>query len=84
MSYSKLIRVYEIGHKHFSSKMAYNFEGKKFLVTGAGRNIGRTVATNLANSGPKVFALDCLKENLVEFVQEIPDIVPVHHDLRNW
>lgn len=64
--------------------MAYNFNGKKILVTGAGRNIGRGIATNLAKLGCKVYALDAIKENLEDLVKEIPDISMIHHDLQDW
>ena len=64
--------------------MAYNFEGQKILVTGAGRNMGRGIATNLAKLGATVYALDLVKENLDDLGKEIPAIVPIHHDLSNW
>ena len=68
----------------FEMNMASYFQGKKYLVTGAGRGVGRAIAENLANRGAKVFALDCIKENLDELVKKIPNIVLVHQDLRNW
>ena len=64
--------------------MAYDFNGKKILVTGAGRNVGRAIATSLAKQGATVYALDCVKENLDDLVKEIPDIIPVHQDLEDW
>lgn len=64
--------------------MAYDFKGKKILVTGAGRNIGRGIATHLANLGAKVYALDYVKENLDNLAKEMPQICPIHHDLQNW
>ena len=64
--------------------MASYFNGRKYLVTGAGRGLGRTVAENLANRGAKVFALDCVKENLDDLGSKIPEIVLVHQDLTNW
>ena len=64
--------------------MEYNFQGKKYVVTGAGGGIGRAIAENLASRGAKVFALDCVKENLDDLVQTMPDIVSVHQDLSKW
>ena len=64
--------------------MAYDFKGKNILVTGAGRNIGRGIAVSLVKQGAKVFALDCIQENLDNLVKEYPDIQPVCKDLENW
>ena len=64
--------------------MAYNFEGQRILVTGAGRNMGRGIATNLVKLGATVYALDLIKENLDDLVKEMPGIVPIYHDLSNW
>ena len=46
--------------------------------------MGRAIATSLANQGAKVFALDCVKENLDDLLKEMPDIVTVLQDLENW
>ena len=62
--------------------MAYDFKGKKILVTGAGRNIGRGIAASLAKQGAKVFALDCIQDNLDSLVKEFPDIQPICKDLE--
>ena len=64
--------------------MASKFDGKKYLVTGAGRGLERTIAENLANHKAKVFALDCVKQTLEDLGKKISDIVLVHQDLRNW
>ena len=64
--------------------MAYNFNGKKILVTGAGRNIGRGIATCLAKLEAKVYALDCVKENLDSLAQEVSGICPIYQDLLDW
>ena len=53
-------------------------------MTGAGGDIGRAIAENLAAKGAKVFALDCVKDTLDDLVKKMPDIVSVHQDLRNW
>ena len=64
--------------------MAYNFKGKKYIVTGAGGDIGGAIAKTLAGKGARVFALDCVQEKLDDLVENMPDIVPVLQDLRNW
>ena len=64
--------------------MTYNFQGKKYLVTGAGRGIGRAIADNLASNRAKVCALDCIKDNLDDLVGKMPEIISVYQDLRNW
>lgn len=62
----------------------YNFEGRKIIVTGAGRNTGREIAASLARAGAKVYALDCWKEGLDALVNELPSISPIYQDLENW
>ena len=64
--------------------MAYNFEGKKYIITGAGGAIGSAIAENLSVRGAKVFALDCVKETLDDLVGKMPYIVSVLQDLSNW
>ena len=64
--------------------MAYNFEGRKILVSGAGNGIGRAIACSLAAAGAKVYALDCVKDALDDLAKEIPAITTLHQDLRNW
>ena len=64
--------------------MDYNFEGRKILVTGSGRGVGRALASSLARTGAKVYALDCVKETLDELVKEIPSITAIHQDLKDW
>ena len=64
--------------------MAYNFDGKKILVTGAGRNIGRGIATSLAKLGAQIYAMDYVQENLEDLVAELPDINIIQNDLQDW
>ena len=60
------------------------FAGKKFLVTGASRGIGRALAKELSKSGGKVYALGRTKELLESLAQETSNIHPVVADLSDW
>ena len=71
-------------HTHTHDKMAYNFKGKKYIVTGAGGDIGGAIAKTLAGEGARVFALDRVQEKLDDLVENMPDIVSVLQDLRKW
>ena len=64
--------------------MALDFSGKKILVTGAGRGIGRGVALALAKAGCKVYALDIVQDFLDNLTIENPDIIPILQDLSDW
>ena len=60
------------------------FAGKKFLVTGASKGIGRALAKELSKSGGKVYALGRTKELLESLARETNNIHPVVADLRDW
>ncbi|XP_053406483.1 L-xylulose reductase-like [Mercenaria mercenaria] len=64
--------------------MPFDFSGKKVLVTGAGKGIGREVAIALSESGCKVYALSRTKSTLDTLVEEHPSIVPIVADLCDW
>ncbi|XP_053407542.1 L-xylulose reductase-like [Mercenaria mercenaria] len=64
--------------------MPFNFSGKKMLVTGAGKGIGRGVAIALSQSGCKVYALSRTKSTLDTLVEEYSSIAPIEADLCNW
>jgi len=64
--------------------MSLNLAGKKFLVTGAGRGIGRAIAETLNKQGSIVYALNRSKEPLDSLVQQCPGIKPIQADMRNW
>ncbi|XP_060569054.1 L-xylulose reductase-like [Ruditapes philippinarum] len=64
--------------------MPFDFRGKKVLVTGAGKGIGRGVAIALNKSGCKVYALSRTKPTLDSLVEECPDIIPIVADLCDW
>ncbi|XP_035695453.1 L-xylulose reductase-like isoform X2 [Branchiostoma floridae] len=61
--------------------MEIRFDGKKALVTGAGKGIGRDTAKALVKCGAEVFVLSRTQEDLDSLVQEYPGIRPVQCDL---
>jgi len=64
--------------------MQCSFEGKKVLVTGAGRGIGRDVAKALAEGGAIVYALSKNPDNLKSLQKECPTIKTIECDLGDW
>jgi len=68
--------------------MDIKFTGRRILVTGAGRGIGRDLCKALAASigNGKVFALSATKETLDSLVKECPPgtIHPICVDLADW
>ncbi|ODM92023.1 Carbonyl reductase [NADPH] 2 [Orchesella cincta] len=58
-----------------------NFSGKKCLVTGAGRGIGRAVVAELCARGATVYAVSKNPENLKALKKEFPNVIPVCVDL---
>ena len=64
--------------------MNFDFTGKKYLVTGAGRGIGRTLAKEISKAGGEVFALSRTKETLDSLVQEFDRIHPIVADVSDW
>lgn len=66
------------------SNVTFNFAGKRALVTGAARGIGRVIAIALSKAGAETFALSKTKENLDALVKEYPAIHPVCVDLSKW
>lgn len=59
------------------------FKGKRVLVTGAGRGIGRVVCSCLARHGAEVYALSKTQENLSNLKKEFPGIHCICLDLCN-
>ncbi|XP_077959392.1 L-xylulose reductase [Gasterosteus aculeatus] len=64
--------------------MEISFVGKRALVTGAGKGIGRATALALARCGAKVTAVTRTQADLSSLVQECASIIPVCVDLADW
>ncbi|XP_068160617.1 L-xylulose reductase isoform X2 [Antennarius striatus] len=64
--------------------MEISFVGKRALVTGAGKGIGRATALTLARCGAKVTAITRSQADLNGLMQECPSIIPVCVDLADW
>ncbi|XP_034049600.1 L-xylulose reductase isoform X2 [Thalassophryne amazonica] len=64
--------------------MDISFAGKRALVTGAGKGIGRATALALARCGAKVVAVTRTQADLDSLTQECPSIIPVCVDLSHW
>ena len=64
--------------------MPFDFTGKKILVTGAGRGIGRELTRAIVNAGGEVYALGRTKENIVSLSRELDKVHPIVVDLKDW
>lgn len=64
--------------------MPFDFTGKKILITGAGRGLGRELAKAIAGAGGEVYALARNKENLDSLTAESERIHAILVDLRDW
>ncbi|GIY10155.1 hypothetical protein CEXT_713261 [Caerostris extrusa] len=60
------------------------FRGKRALVTGAGRGIGRALAIELAKLEAHVIALSRTEKYLITLKNEVPSIEIVTVDVSNW
>jgi len=70
--------------------MSYDFSGRRCLVTGAGKGIGRGVALTLVKSGGHVFALTRTQNDLDSLLAECEVegkkdmLTPICVDLSDW
>ncbi|KAL3870321.1 hypothetical protein ACJMK2_038396 [Sinanodonta woodiana] len=64
--------------------MNIRFDGKRALVTGAGRGIGRGIVKKLAECGAECVALSKTQEHLDSLKKEVPRIQTVMVDLADW
>ncbi|KAK2174824.1 hypothetical protein NP493_775g01113 [Ridgeia piscesae] len=64
--------------------MDIRFDGKRALVTGAGKGIGYGIAKALAAGGAETFALSRTQADLDRLKAENPDIHTVCVDLADW
>jgi len=60
------------------------FQGKRALVTGAGKGIGRAVALKLASLGAQVVGLSRTQADLDSLKAECPSIEVLLLDITNW
>ncbi|XP_076075526.1 L-xylulose reductase-like isoform X3 [Mytilus galloprovincialis] len=64
--------------------MAMQFDGKRALVTGAGKGFGRAIAKKLAECGAETFALSRTQADLDSLKSEVPNIKVINVDLQDW
>ncbi|XP_033748781.1 L-xylulose reductase-like [Pecten maximus] len=64
--------------------MEIAFHGKRALVTGAGKGIGREIARKLVECGAETFALSRTQADLDSLKSEVPSMNIVQADLQDW
>lgn len=64
--------------------MEIRFDGKKAIVTGAGKGIGRDIAKKLAEYGAETYAISRTQSDLDSLKAEVPSINVVQADLGDW
>ena len=64
--------------------MEISFQGKRALVTGAGKGIGRAIAIALMRGGAETYALSRTQFDLESLEKEVPGIHTICIDLSDW
>ncbi|OWF39734.1 L-xylulose reductase-like [Mizuhopecten yessoensis] len=64
--------------------MEITFHGKRALVTGAGKGIGRDIAKKLVECGAETYALSRTQADLDTLKSEVPSMHIVLADLQDW
>ena len=64
--------------------MDVRFDGKRALVTGAGKGIGRAIAIALMKGGADTYALSRTQSDLDSLKKEVPEIKTIACDLSDW
>ena len=64
--------------------MDVRFDGKRALVTGAGKGIGRAIAIALMKGGADTYALSRTQSDLDSLEKEVPGIETVCCDVSDW
>ncbi|KAI5934076.1 L-xylulose reductase isoform X2 [Manis javanica] len=64
--------------------MELGLAGRRALVTGAGKGIGRSTVQALHSAGAQVVAVSRTRADLDSLVRECPGVEPVCVDLGNW